>query len=106
MITAVGLPICYEDCMAVRNHYCFKDWALIEDNKRRKTLIQSRGHFRLPQCEHLPKHNNGTKSCTKSSVTIMRWDLATSKCQFKSIAICNRIDLQFLTTMVDSTIVI
>ena len=79
-ISAVGLPICYEDCMAVRNHYCFKDWALIEDNKKRKNIfVKSRGHFRLPQCEHLPKHDNSTKTCTKSSVPLMRWDLATSK---------------------------
>ena len=37
------------------------------------------GHFRLPKCEDLPKHSNSTKTCTKSSITTMRWDLATSK---------------------------
>ena len=76
---AVGLPICYEDCIAIRNHFCFNDWALIEDNKRRGQFVQSRGHFRLPKCEKLPKYNNATKVCTKSSVTTMNWDLATSK---------------------------
>ena len=79
---AVGLPLCHEDCMALRNHYCFKDWALIEDNKRRNVFIKSRGHFRLPKCEDLPKHSNTTKTCTKSSITTMRWDLATSKIFF------------------------
>ena len=100
---AVGLPLCHEDCMALRNHYCFKDWALIDDNKRRNVFVKSRGkfreiilsnskklqkstvfrvfsgHFRLPKCEDLPKHSNSTKTCTKSSITTMRWDLATSK---------------------------
>eukprot|EP00093_Oithona_nana_P009614 09614.XXX_342720_345642_1 [CDS] Oithona nana genome sequencing. len=77
---AVGLPLCNEDCMALRTHYCFKDWALIEDNKRRGTFVQSRGHFRLPKCENLPKHDNSSKTCTKSSITQMRWDLATTNC--------------------------
>lgn len=76
---AVGLPLCQEDCMALRNHYCYKDWALIEDNKRRNVYIKSRGHFRLPVCEDLPKYSNSSKTCTKSSITTMRWDLATSK---------------------------
>ena len=43
---AVGLPLCHEDCMALRNHYCFKDWALIDDNKRRNVFVKSRGKFR------------------------------------------------------------
>ena len=43
---AIGLPLCNEDCSALRNHYCYKDWALIEDNKRRNVFIKSRGHFR------------------------------------------------------------
>ena len=43
---AVGLPLCHEDCMALRNHYCYKDWALIDDNKRRNVFVKSRGKFR------------------------------------------------------------
>ena len=78
---AVGLPICHEDCVALRSHYCFNDWATIEDNKRRGILVASRGHFRLPKCEKLPKYDNATKVCTKSSVTSMRYELSTSKCR-------------------------
>ena len=77
---AVGLPICQEDCVALKSHYCFNDWATIEDNKRRGILVASRGHFRLPKCEKLPKYDNATKVCTKSSVTSMRYELSTSKC--------------------------
>ncbi len=77
---SVGLPICQEDCLALRNHYCFNEWALIKDNKRRGIYVKSRGHFRLPQCERLPKYDNSTKVCTKTSVTEMVWDMATSEC--------------------------
>ncbi len=76
---AVGLPLCREDCVALRHHYCFNDWATIEDNKRRGIHIKSRGHFRLPKCEKLPNYDNATKVCTRSSVTGMRWDLSTSE---------------------------
>ena len=78
---AVGLPLCQQDCIALKHHFCYKDWALIEDNKRRGIFIDSRGHFRLPKCDILPAHDNSTtndKACTRSSITAMRWDLATS----------------------------
>ena len=78
---AVGLPLCQQDCIALRNHFCFKDWAMIEDNKRRSIFVESRGHFRLPKCDTLPTYDNSTtasKACTRSSITSMRWDLATS----------------------------
>ncbi len=77
---AVGLPLCAEDCVAVRNHFCFNDWALVEDNKRRGIFVASRGHFRLPDCERLPAHANDTKQCTTSEVTKMKWERATSEC--------------------------
>ena len=78
---AVGLPLCQQDCVALKHHFCYKDWAMIEDNKRREMYIDSRGHFRLPKCDALPKYDNSTtasKACTRSSITAMRWDLATS----------------------------
>ena len=78
---AIGLPLCQQDCVALRNHFCYKDWAMIEDNKRRNNFLESRGHFRLPKCDVLPKYDNSTtanKSCTRSSSTAKRWDLATS----------------------------
>ena len=65
--------------MALKNHYCFNDWAMLEDNKRRGVTLKGRGHFRLPKCGKLPKHSNATKVCTKTSVTTMSWDLASSK---------------------------
>ena len=84
---AVGLPICQEDCVALRSHFCFNDWATIEDNKRRGVLVANRGHFRLPKCEKLPKYDNATKVCTKSSVTSMIYDLSTSMAASKAASL-------------------
>lgn len=60
------LPICYEECIAVRQLFCYKEWALIEDKKRRGIYFKSRGHFELPDCEKLPKYKieNNTATCS------------------------------------------
>ncbi|XP_011503745.1 PREDICTED: tyrosine-protein kinase transmembrane receptor Ror2 [Ceratosolen solmsi marchali] len=76
----VGLPLCYEDCMAVRLQFCFNDWALIEDNKVREIYIRSRGHFRLPECEKLPKISNEELTCSHVSLTVMNKNLITYDC--------------------------
>ncbi|XP_026819617.1 tyrosine-protein kinase transmembrane receptor Ror2-like [Rhopalosiphum maidis] len=41
-------PLCYEDCIAVRELFCYKEWALIEANKQRGIFYKSKGHFSLP----------------------------------------------------------
>ena len=68
---SVGLPLCYEDCMAIKHQFCFNDWALIEDNKGREIYLRSRGHFRLPECEKLPKISKEKMTCSHVSFTIM-----------------------------------
>ena len=47
-------PLCREDCIAVRDSQCVREWALLEDNRQRGIFFKSRGHFRLPECELLP----------------------------------------------------
>uniref|UniRef100_A0A6V7MC42 receptor protein-tyrosine kinase n=1 Tax=Bracon brevicornis TaxID=1563983 RepID=A0A6V7MC42_9HYME len=75
------LPLCYEDCQAIRHEFCFNDWALIEDNKQRKTYIRSRGHFRLPDCDALPKLGKGDLvTCSHVHLTDMNQDLVTYDC--------------------------
>lgn len=49
------LPLCYEDCVATRQLFCSNEWALLESNKERGFYVGSRGHFRLPRCEELPR---------------------------------------------------
>nr|XP_012146391.1 PREDICTED: tyrosine-protein kinase transmembrane receptor Ror2 isoform X2 [Megachile rotundata] len=77
---SVGLPLCYEDCMAVRHQFCFNDWAIIEDNKQRDIYIRSRGHFTLPECESLPKVVEGQTTCSHIHLTDMKEDLITYDC--------------------------
>ncbi|XP_043466704.1 tyrosine-protein kinase transmembrane receptor Ror2 [Leptopilina heterotoma] len=77
---SIGLPLCYEDCMAVRHEFCFNEWALIEDNKERDIFIRSRGHFLLPNCESLPKISNDQVTCSNIHLTDINEDLITYNC--------------------------
>ena len=74
-----GLPLCYEDCVAVRETFCFNDWAVLILNKQKGIFLKSRGHFSLPNCEELPKYNfNETApSCSTASLTEMKKDEVT-----------------------------
>lgn len=76
---STGLPLCYEDCMAVRHQFCFNDWAIIEDNKQRDIYIRSRGHFVLPECESLPKVNKESPTCSHVHLTDMDEEVITCK---------------------------
>lgn len=75
----VALPLCQEDCIAVKQLFCFNDWALIEDNKQRGIYFKSRGHFELPQCESLPLYNASVPVCSCARLTEMKPDEITSK---------------------------
>ncbi|XP_050308533.1 tyrosine-protein kinase transmembrane receptor Ror2 [Anthonomus grandis grandis] len=65
------LPLCYEDCIAVKELFCYKEWAVIEDQKANGVHIKSRGHFRLPDCNILPKYreNVGKNVCSYAGLT-------------------------------------
>ncbi|XP_012250835.2 tyrosine-protein kinase transmembrane receptor Ror2 [Athalia rosae] len=77
---AVGLPLCYEDCVAVRQQFCLVNWGLIEDNKKRASYIRSRGHFTLPDCESLPRISKSSQTCSNAHLTDMNPDLVTYDC--------------------------
>ena len=67
----VGLPLCYEDCIAVKLLFCFREWALIEENKHSGIAVKSRGHFQLPDCDSLPRINDTSSPCTPAKLTEM-----------------------------------
>ncbi|GLV43152.1 Neurospecific receptor kinase [Carabus blaptoides fortunei] len=79
---SVGLPLCYEDCIAVKEQLCYNDWAVIEHNKELGIYFKSRGHFQLPDCDMLPKFNpkNETPSCSHARLTEMKTELITYDC--------------------------
>lgn len=82
METSTFLPLCYEDCVAVKQQFCYNDWAHIEDNKMRGIFFESRGHFRLPNCDTLPKHNIANKTAQCSYAALIEMDKDEITCKF------------------------
>ncbi|ENN71741.1 hypothetical protein YQE_11587, partial [Dendroctonus ponderosae] len=77
------LPLCYEDCIAVKHLFCYKEWAVLEDKKTNGIFIKSRGHFRLPDCNILPKYREAPKTasvCTYAGLTEMKDTEVTHDC--------------------------
>lgn len=70
----IKLPLCYEDCVATHQQFCYNDWALIEDKKEKGIYFKSRKHFRLPNCNELPKYNRSMKPSTCSYVGLIEMD--------------------------------
>lgn len=78
---AIGLPLCAEDCTAVKHLFCHNDWALIDYNKRRGIYLKSKGHFTLPNCENLPSFKNAKKPiCSHAKLTEMPKEEITYDC--------------------------
>lgn len=75
-------PLCREDCIAVRDLFCFNEWAMVENNVQKGIYFKSRGHFRLPVCESLPSHGNSTTDppCTHGGLTSVKMDEVTYTC--------------------------
>ncbi|CAL8077742.1 unnamed protein product [Orchesella dallaii] len=76
----VPLPLCYEDCIAVKQAFCYREWALIEDNNQRGINFKARGHFRLPECESLPRINDTSSPCSHAKLTEMQPEDITYDC--------------------------
>ena len=74
-------PLCKEDCIAVRESFCVREWALLEDNKQKGIYFKSRGHFRLPDCDSLPSHKNLLDPpCSHANLTTIHKDEVTTNC--------------------------
>lgn len=74
------LPLCHEDCVAVKELFCYKEWALLEDKKAQGVFIKSRKHFRLPDCSVLPFFTNKTVGCSYAGLIEMKEDEITYDC--------------------------
>lgn len=73
--------LCKEDCIAVRESLCNREWALLEDNKQKGIYFKSRGHFRLPDCDLLESHANlSDPPCSHASLTELKQDEVTHDC--------------------------
>lgn len=68
--------------MATQQQFCYSDWALIEDKKEKGIEFKSRGHFRLPNCDVLPRYNSMLKPPTCSYVGLTEMDQEEITCKF------------------------
>lgn len=77
------LPLCYEDCVATHQQFCYTDWILLEEKRDRGIPLKTRGHFRLPDCKSLPRYNSSTAAehpiCSYVGLTEMSPDDITCK---------------------------
>lgn len=75
------LPLCYEDCVATHQQFCYNDWVLLEEKNDRGIPLKTRGHFRLPDCKSLPRYNSSAKipTCSYVGLTEMNPDDITCK---------------------------
>lgn len=77
------LPLCYEDCVATHQQFCYTDWILLEEKRDRGMPLKTRGHFRLPDCKSLPRYNSSTAAehpiCTYVGLTEINPDDITCK---------------------------
>lgn len=79
--TPTKLPLCYEDCVATRQQFCYNDWILIEERKKKGLFLKSRGKFRLPTCDGLPRYNRTARppNCSYLGLAEMKEDQVTCK---------------------------
>lgn len=77
---AFGLPLCYEDCVAVKLQFCYNEWALTEQRKEKGIYFKSREHFRLPNCSELPKYDPKVETCSHARLTEMKTEDITYDC--------------------------
>lgn len=75
------LPLCYEDCVATHSQFCYNDWALIEDRKQKEIFFKTRGHFRLPVCDELPRYNRSVRPATCSYVGLTEMEQDEITCE-------------------------
>lgn len=84
------LPLCYEDCVATHEQFCYTDWILLEEKRNRGMPLKTRGHFRLPECISLPRYNSSTAAehpiCTYVGLTEINPDDITCKFNLVGIA--------------------
>lgn len=80
--TTLKLPLCYEDCVATHSQFCYNDWALIEDRKQKDIFFKTRGHFRLPVCDELPRYNRSARPATCSYVGLTEMEPDEITCEY------------------------
>nr|XP_014127933.1 muscle, skeletal receptor tyrosine-protein kinase isoform X2 [Zonotrichia albicollis] len=57
-------PVCRENCLAVKDLYCFKEWLSMEENSQKGIYKPGLMLLTLPECNRLPSLHENPSSCT------------------------------------------
>ncbi|NXD45778.1 MUSK kinase, partial [Copsychus sechellarum] len=58
-------PVCRENCLAVKDLYCFKEWLAMEENSQKGIYKPGLMLLTLPECNRLPSLHQNPSSCTR-----------------------------------------
>ncbi|XP_057900159.1 muscle, skeletal receptor tyrosine-protein kinase isoform X1 [Melospiza georgiana] len=58
-------PVCRENCLAVKDLYCFKEWLSMEENSQKGIYKPGLMLLTLPECNRLPSLHQSPSSCTR-----------------------------------------
>ncbi|XP_063278292.1 muscle, skeletal receptor tyrosine-protein kinase isoform X3 [Prinia subflava] len=58
-------PLCRENCLAVKDLYCFKEWLSMEENSQKGIYKPGLMLLTLPECNKLPSLHQNPSSCTR-----------------------------------------
>ncbi|KAI0207752.1 Muscle, skeletal receptor tyrosine protein kinase [Lamellibrachia satsuma] len=72
------LPLCREDCQAVRDLFCHREWSDLLTNKAKGVFLKSRAHLRLPDCARLPSRADSV--CSSANLFDISLDVITTSC--------------------------
>lgn len=66
-----------EDCQAVRDLFCHREWSDLLTNKAKGVFLKSRAHLRLPDCARLPSRADSV--CSSANLFDISLDVITSE---------------------------
>ncbi|XP_059689814.1 muscle, skeletal receptor tyrosine-protein kinase [Gavia stellata] len=58
-------PVCRENCLAVKDLYCFKEWLSMEENAQKGIYKPGLMLLTLPECNRLPSLHQDPSACTR-----------------------------------------
>ncbi|XP_032857428.1 muscle, skeletal receptor tyrosine-protein kinase isoform X3 [Tyto alba] len=58
-------PVCRENCLAVKDLYCFKEWLSMEENSQKGIYKPGLMLLTLPECNRLPSLHQDPSACTR-----------------------------------------
>ncbi|XP_040436327.1 muscle, skeletal receptor tyrosine-protein kinase isoform X2 [Falco naumanni] len=58
-------PVCRENCLAVKDLYCFKEWLSMEENSQKGIYKPGLMLLNLPECNRLPSLHQDPSTCTR-----------------------------------------